>query len=66
MKALTLLQLREAVHTIKTSDNFRGVDTESLEAAERFMTQPREFLTETVGALPRDPREILTQIGYKW
>lgn len=65
MKNLTLTQLRKAVKVVGTSDKFRNPPTGTKQALLRavtYMTDGRRLgLPE-----PRDPREVLTAIGYEW
>lgn len=64
MKPLTLKQLREAIYVIGKGrvSKFKGCQVAllQLQAAENVL------LGLDVDEMPRDPREVLTEIGYKW
>jgi len=69
VKNLTLKQLREAIHTVKTSKKFARhadkVGTE-LDFTEAFLLGEKLIAKDGREVMPRDPREVLTEIGYKW
>ena len=62
MKNLTLKQLREAIHVIKTSERFKR----SLVALLQLQAAENVLLGLEVDEMPRDPRVVLTEIGYKF
>jgi len=62
VKNLTLKQLREAMHVIKTSERFKR----SLVALLQLQAAENVLLGLEVDEMPRDPRVVLTEIGYKF
>lgn len=61
MKPLTLTQLRKAIYTIKTVKQFSG-----FRGALAELINAEAFLLGVEDDMPRDPRAVLTEIGYKF
>lgn len=62
MKSLTLTQLREATETTGTDPKFRSQPTGTNQALQRAIA----YMLGQIDQEPRDPREILVELGYEW
>lgn len=62
MKSLTLTQLREATEALGADPKFKNPPTGTNQALQRAIA----YMLGQIDNEPRDPREVLTEIGYKW